>query len=395
MTNHSLPPEILDCVIDLLHNESDALKQCCLVSKSWVPRARNYLFADIKLQSAGELGSWKKTFQDIENSPAHHARALFVGCAHLVTASDGGWLRAFSGIKSLGLDGHIERLRDLRDSEISLAPFRKLSPTLKSLRMRSALLPFRGLSDFICSFPLLEDLALAGYQYMQLNINPPDPPQSDNPSPSPPLTGSLDFHLLWGAGDVAQQLMDLPNGIHFQNIVALRDVEGDFRWMTQLVERCSHTLKSLKVDYTSYCVFIHIRVRINNLTLFQGGRGPSSFDLSTATNLRDLVFQPESQCAWVTVALQTITPKHRDLRRISIHVHHSLTDYGASVMDDLGEATFRKWLDLDRLLVQLWESRSIRPKVGCVRPAQVHQNTEYCIAALFPEITKRGIVDPL
>jgi len=43
--SRSLPPEILDLIVDHLHDEPTALKACCLVSKSWVPRTWNHLFA--------------------------------------------------------------------------------------------------------------------------------------------------------------------------------------------------------------------------------------------------------------------------------------------------------------------------------------------------------------
>ena len=53
-----------------------------------------------------------------------------------------------------------------------------------------------------------------------------------------------------------------------------------------------------------------------------------------------------------------------------------------------------QWLELDRLLAQLWESHSIRPKVvyhplfgddGEVTGGRVY--------SLFPEVISRGIVD--
>jgi len=129
MTIPRLPPETLDHLIDLLHNEPETLKQCCLVSKSWVPRTRTHLFADIKFRSGDDLESWKKTFLDVTDSPAYHARTLLVGCPRLVMASDaeeGGWIRAFSGVVGLGTgdDGDCFRVTD-----VSLAPFHKLSPT--------------------------------------------------------------------------------------------------------------------------------------------------------------------------------------------------------------------------------------------------------------------------
>ena len=137
-------------------------------------------------------------------------------------------------------------------------------------------------------------------------------------------------------------------------------------------------------------------VRTDNLTLFQVGPDPGSFDLSTATKLHDLVFRPESQNAeWITMVLQTITPEHRDLQQISIHMPYYLTLLGMGVGEFVGEATCREWLDLDRFLVQFWESRSIWLKVGCVRLGHEQQRTDDCIGSLLPEMTKRGIFDPI
>ena len=103
-----LPRETLDHIIDLLRDEQETLKQCCLVSKSWVPRTRKHLFAYIQLRSASNLESWKKTFPDVANSPACHACELLIGCPWLVVAADveeGGWIRAFSGVTSFGIHG--------------------------------------------------------------------------------------------------------------------------------------------------------------------------------------------------------------------------------------------------------------------------------------------------
>ena len=70
---------MLDRIIDLLHDELETLKQCCLVSKSWVPRTRKNLFAEIEFRSESDLESWKKTFPDVANSPACQALTLSVG----------------------------------------------------------------------------------------------------------------------------------------------------------------------------------------------------------------------------------------------------------------------------------------------------------------------------
>ena len=45
-------------------------------------------------------------------------------------------------------------------------------------------------------------------------------------------------------------------------------------------------------------------------------------------------------------------------------------------------------MDLDRLLVQFWESRAIRPKIVC----KVAEMCE-CVGYLLPEATERGITE--
>ena len=129
--------------------------------------------------------------------------------------------------------------------------------------------------------------------------------------------------------------------------------------------------------------------------LFLVKQGSASINLSKATRLKDVTFRAESpSIEWITMALQTITPEHRDLRQISFDVHY-LTNFNA-------EATFRRlireailghWLDLDRLLVRLWESHSIRPKIICATPGQERQSVRSWVGGLLPETTRRGVID--
>ena len=260
MANPYLPQEILDSVIDLLHDEPETLKRCCLISNSWVPRTRKYLFADIKFSSASDLESWKKTFPDITNSPAFHARTLFVGCPQFVVAADaeeGGWIQTFSGVKSLDVDTGDQYLRA---AAVSLAPFCKFPPTLKSLYVGAIILPYPGLFDLILSFPLLEDLGLAGYDEPALDGSGLHGPQTIVPSTSPVFTGTLEFRRLEGAGDIARQLLDLPNGLHFRKLtLAWDDRAEELQWMMELVAKCSHTLQSLDVTYVFRRMSIHTR----------------------------------------------------------------------------------------------------------------------------------------
>ena len=99
-----LPQEITDLIVDLLHNEPRTLKQCCIVSKSWIPRARRHLFRWIEFDCPAQVDAWKATFPDLANSPGHHARSLSVSCLEVFTIADAGegsWIQAFSNVVQL------------------------------------------------------------------------------------------------------------------------------------------------------------------------------------------------------------------------------------------------------------------------------------------------------
>lgn len=78
MSNPSLPGELLDHIVDFLHGQKDALKSCCLVSKSWVPRTWKHLFAFVFIDTSAKLQLWKNTFPDPSRSPAFYAKRLFI-----------------------------------------------------------------------------------------------------------------------------------------------------------------------------------------------------------------------------------------------------------------------------------------------------------------------------
>jgi hypothetical protein len=94
---------------------------------------------------------------------------------------------------------------------------------------------------------------------------------------------------------------------------------------------------------------------------------------------------------WVIKALQTITFEHRDLRQITIGVSYLSTRLGIyeNARRAIGETHHGQWLELDRLLIQFWESHSIRPKVVYLVREDMGDFAEYAL----PEITWRGILD--
>lgn len=105
---------------------------------------------------------------------------------------------------------------------------------------------------------------------------------------------------------------------------------------------------------------------------------PPAFDLSEYPKLKDVEFHGGSvSIRWIIATLQSGKPK--SLQRIVVHV------YGIS-SDEAGEMG-HEWQDLDRLLLRLWTSHSILPKVTCA------SRLEGSIAQrLLPELANRGVV---
>ena len=120
----------------------------------------------------------------------------------------------------------------------------------------------------------------------------------------------------------------------------------------------------------------------------------STIDLSVAPRLRDVTFWAvSSSIEWITVALETVTQKVQGLQRITIHLYDSkIETSGPGVWGTAEERIREQWRSLDHLLVQLWESHSIRPRVegSSLRDEREVRDVFW---GFLPEITKRGIVD--
>ena len=229
----SLPPDIFDLITDHLCNDGTALHACCLASKSWIPLARRHLFAGVSFSAAGpSLRLWMEAFPDPSNSPAHHVRRLFISQD---VPPNSPWIRSFDHVEYLD----VNTLYWEGDIEASLFQFHGLSPTLKSLSLSHLYIPLWETFHFVCSFPLLEDLALRC-----------DGPERDEwftlPSTSPKFIGTL--RLIDEIRSSVHGLLNLPGGLHFTKIAVSCPVIGVQSAM-DLVSRCSDTLEFLCISY--------------------------------------------------------------------------------------------------------------------------------------------------
>ena len=245
MSTPYLPAELLDHVVEHLHDTRDALRNCCLVSKSWIPRTRKHLFAGIRIETERDLKKWKETFPNPSTSPARYTKTLRIECLYDITGADvepTGWIRDFSRVVHL-------RLAECDGRRDTLLPFHGFSPFIKSLDVVFNTRPLPPTFDLVLSFPLLEDLTIMLYGTIIDDGDGSDGlPTVIQPSNPPMFTGSLKL-MIAGLKPVIRQLLSLPSGIHFWKLTVTWIHEGDILPTTALVERCSHSLESLNV----YC----------------------------------------------------------------------------------------------------------------------------------------------
>ena len=238
-----LPSEVVDYIIDHLEqaHPNTLLKNCCLVSKSWVPRSRKHLFREIRLDSIGRLKAWKETFPVPEQSPAHFVHTLLVDLRH-ITAEYVHWIQLFTNVVKL-IMWNPPCMYEFGPKD-SIFPFPTFSSTVKSLVVYCK---FLQTSEFLClvhSFPLLEDLGLSQFGEEMYNTGQVDFSLLSRP----PLTGTLLFRP---RNHLVRSLLDLPGGLHLRKIVlgieTLSEVVGEF--LESLVEKCSGTLECVDIDF--------------------------------------------------------------------------------------------------------------------------------------------------
>ena len=253
----SLPPEILDLIIDNLRKEPATLKACCVTSKLWIPRARRHLFTRIAFDTRRPpFESWMKTFPDPSDSPAHHVRILVMVLDTPLPTTADLWICAFHNVVSLQVES-----TSYVPVPLAFVPFHGLSPSLRSLHLGSKSSP--PLSDAInllCSFPLLEDISIHGFRHYEWD-------RWTVPPTSPRLTGSLKlYNIEGGLWAAAPLFLELPNGLHFTKIKLEFFHEAEFEPVADLVSECSATLESLDVADSSQGAFPSARVPDLSLT---------------------------------------------------------------------------------------------------------------------------------
>jgi hypothetical protein len=140
-------------------------------------------------------------------------------------------------------------------------------------------------------------------------------------------------------------------------------------------------------------------VPIDNLPLFADDPSVGSIDLSKAKSLQEAEFGCRVNPRSVVATLRTVTDDHRNLQHILLDAFDVLIAPHPNYSDPESfvraiEASYREWLELDHLLVGLWQVHSIRVKFKYEVLASIGGKvSRLCVESLLPQLTARGVVE--
>ncbi|KAF8970471.1 hypothetical protein BDZ97DRAFT_95945 [Flammula alnicola] len=157
--NRHIPIEVVEVIIDHLHNDKKSLNVCTLVARRWLPTSRYHLISSVRVDQKNYRGL-------LELLSAPYARlAVSVLELKLVrfNEDDNAWLnyalptfaKHFSSITSLSLAGIKWRQLNPRSVDCIKTAFRK---TTKLLLLDCFFVSFSQIIELISSFEVLEDL---------------------------------------------------------------------------------------------------------------------------------------------------------------------------------------------------------------------------------------------
>jgi hypothetical protein len=154
--NRRLPPELVDIIIDHLHNDKRSLAACSLVCKEWRSSARYHLFANLtlnptKVRDPEFLMSAPKVIPFIHHLHLDYRSLGYPGSWNQAFPS----LVGFDSIKSLALTFSSWSPLDLEARSALVRQF----PNIVRLQLNRLLAnQFSEFADFVCNFDRLETL---------------------------------------------------------------------------------------------------------------------------------------------------------------------------------------------------------------------------------------------
>jgi len=248
-----IPQEIIDKILDHLVADSgwtesykktlrESLRLCSLVSRSWVPWCRRYLFYTVLFTPRGVV-KWLKTFPVPEKSPAHYVRDL--------RFSLGGYRGAPAEFfKHTPWFTKVEKTTVLGYKwfpSLGIPLSARLPQSATSLTIEANKIDLLQMRNVMMQLPNLDDLLLSG--------SPVDVARKPLQGLGTVLRGKFGgkFRLSLGSAseDFVNMLLEAPAGLHFTEVYIHTYYSGECLLQTvRLAEACRKTLT--KISYARY-----------------------------------------------------------------------------------------------------------------------------------------------
>jgi len=237
-----IPQDVVDEILDHLAADSnfESLRACALVSRSWIPSCRRYLFHTADL-TRWKMNRWLNAFPVPEESPAHHVRDLRISIEwsnwfHDKFLEHAPWFTNVQRLYLLGGGG------DYLGSRLS--SLWRLPESITSLTVDASYgVTLAGIWDIMARLPNLNDLSLRGF------FIPADRREllEIGTVPRGGIGGELVLPGVHGNAVATKMMLEILTGSPFSK-VEITCAHEYMPLIIRLVEACSKTVVKLTLN---------------------------------------------------------------------------------------------------------------------------------------------------
>ena len=240
-----IPPELIDQIIDYLHNDPKSLNACALTAKDWLPSARYHRFRSIRFQSAKKIDSFHQFSQFAPGLLPYYQEAIICDNSGYVPAS----ILEAAANACLTLP-NLERIkfnnRIYASTPRVVTILYPIANKITTLNLSGTL--FASSNDFwplICSFPNLNVVQACDVTFGSMEETAFLPVSTYEP----PITT---FCVSTSRqGFVIEHLIDPPFPLCFLEIFEIFYVDPDQTTLVPLAESIHETVKQLRFSAVS------------------------------------------------------------------------------------------------------------------------------------------------